>query len=104
MADVNIKAKLSVDTTEAEKGINNVKGNLKGAADTAKAGGADFGKLKDTIGQLGPAGDMATKQMGALNQAFNVLKANPIILVIGVLVGVIVALFQKFKEMEEVVS
>lgn len=102
MADVNIKAKLSVDTTEAEKGINNVKGNLKGAADTAKAGGADFGKLKDTIGQLGPAGDMATKQMGALNQAFNVLKANPIILVIGVLVGVIVALFQKFKEMEAV--
>lgn len=102
MADVNIKAKLSVDTTEADKGISNIKGNLKGASDTAKAGGADFSKLKDTIGQLGPAGDMATKQMGALNQAFNVLKANPIILVIGILVGVVVALFEKFKQMEAV--
>jgi hypothetical protein len=102
MADGNIKAKLSVDTTEADKGISNIKGNLKGASDTAKAGGADFSKLKDTIGQLGPAGDMATKQMGALNQAFNVLKANPIILVIGILVGVVVALFEKFKQMEAV--
>jgi hypothetical protein len=102
MADGNIKAKLSVDTTEADKGIINIKGNLKGASDTAKAGGADFSKLKDTIGQLGPAGDMATKQMGALNQAFNVLKANPIILVIGILVGVVVALFEKFKQMEAV--
>lgn len=102
MADVNIKAKLSVDTTEADKGISNIKGNLKGASDTAKAGGADFSKLKDTIGQLGPAGDMATKQMGSLNQAFNLLKANPIILVFTVIAGLVYALFQKFKEMEAV--
>lgn len=102
MADVNIKASITVDASNAEKGIKQVNDGIKGASSNAKSSTQDFGKLKDTMGQLGPAGEAATKQMGSLNQAFNLLKANPIIAVFALIAGLVYALFQKFKEMEAV--
>jgi hypothetical protein len=102
MADIQVKAKVSVETGDSSGKIKGIQDGLKGASSTAKTGGADFAKLKDALGSLGPAGDIASKGMGGLNQAFNILKANPIIGVFALIAGLVFALFQKFKQMEGV--
>lgn len=104
MADknINIKAKITADTGNAAENLSKVKQGLGNAAKSATESKDTFGKLKETMGGLGPVGDQATKQMGMLNQAFNILKANPIIGVFALIAGLVYALFQKFKEMEAV--
>ena len=102
MADINIKAKITTDTSDASKGVEQFENKIKGASNSAKGSQQDFGKLKDTIGSLGPAGEMATGKMEGLTQAFNVLKAHPIIAVFGIIAGLIIAIAKRMSEMEGV--
>lgn len=102
MADINIKAQLQVDTGNSAEKIGKTQEALKGASTQSKEVGGSFGKLKGELGALSPALGQASQGVGALTQAFNILKANPIIGVFALLAGLVVALFQKFKEMEGV--
>jgi chemotaxis protein histidine kinase CheA len=102
MADINIKAQLQVDTGNSAQSIGKTQDALKGASTQTKDAGNSFGKLKGELGALSPALGQASQGVGALTQAFNILKANPIIGVFALLAGLVVALFQKFKQMEGV--
>ena len=102
MADINIKAQLQVDTGNSAEKIGKTQDALKGASTQTKDAGNSFGKLKGELGALSPALGQASQGVGALTQAFNILKANPIIGVFALLAGLVVALFQKFKQMEGV--
>jgi len=102
MADINIKAQLQVDTGNSAEKIGKTQDALKGASNQTKEVGGSFGKLKGELGALSPALGQASQGVGALTQAFNILKANPIIGVFALMAGLVVALFQKFKQMEGV--
>lgn len=102
MADINIKAQLQVDTGNSAEKIGKTQEALKGASTQTKEVGGSFGKLKGELGALSPALGQASQGVGALTQAFNILKANPIIGVFALMAGLVVALFQKFKQMEGV--
>lgn len=76
------------------------KQNELGAA--SKMLGGNFKNFKEQLTSIpGPANQL-TGSLGGVNQAFNILKANPIIGVFALLAGLVVALFQKFKNMEAV--
>lgn len=102
MADVNIKAKIDVETGNSTESIKKTQDAMKGASTQTKEVGSSFGKLKGELGTLSPALGQASQGVGALTQAFNILKANPIIGVFALIAGLVVALFQKFKQMEAV--
>lgn len=102
MADINIKAQIQVDTGDSAKKVEGVQNAVKNTGAGVKDAGAQFGKLKGELGALSPALGGATQGVGALSQAFNILKANPIIGVFALIAGLVVALFQKFKQMEGV--
>lgn len=102
MAEVKIKTKFQVDTGEAESWLDKLKNKFKSFGTEAKTSTQDFGKLKDTIGSLGPVGEQATAKMGMLNNAFNILKANPIIAVFAAIAAVIIAIVKRMSEMEAV--
>jgi hypothetical protein len=102
MADINIKAKIDVDTGDSAAKIGKTQDAMKGASNQTKEVGGSFGKLKGELGSLSPALGQASQGVGTLTQAFNILKANPIIGVFALLAGLVVALFQKFKQMEGV--
>jgi hypothetical protein len=102
MADINIKAKIDVDTGDSAAKIGKTQDAMKGASNQTKEVGSSFGKLKGELGSLSPALGQASQGVGTLTQAFNILKANPIIGVFALLAGLVVALFQKFKQMEGV--
>lgn len=103
MADVDIKARVSVDTGNATQQIGNTKKAVAGLGDEVKkAGGGSFDKLKGSLAGVGPAAMDAAKGSGMLNAALNVLKANPIVLVVTTLAALIIGLFSHFKKMEGV--
>lgn len=102
MADINIKAQISVETGDSAKKVEGVQNAVKNTGNNVKDAGAQFGKLKGELGALSPALGQASQGVGALTQAFNILKANPIIGVFALIAGLVVALFQKFKQMEGV--
>lgn len=102
MADINIKAQIQVETGDSAKKVEGVQNAVKNTGNNVKDAGAQFGKLKGELGALSPALGQASQGVGALTQAFNILKANPIIGVFALIAGLVVALFQKFKQMEGV--
>jgi hypothetical protein len=102
MADINIKAKIDVETGNSTESIKKTQDAMKGASTQTKEVGGSFSKLKGELGTLSPALGQASNGVGALTQAFNILKANPIIGVFALIAGLVVALFQKFKQMEAV--
>lgn len=102
MADINIKAQIQVETGDSAKKVEGVQNAVKNTGAGVKDAGAQFGKLKGELGALSPALGKASEGVGGLTQAFNILKANPIIGVFALIAGLVVALFQKFKQMEGV--
>jgi hypothetical protein len=125
-----IAASLRVDSDDAVKNVLRLKGEvaalqkefnsaeagsdvqlkafkkLKSAQDelgnASKALGGNFKNIKEHLVSLpGPANQL-TGSLGGVNQAFNILKANPIIGVFALLAGLVVALFDKFRKMEGV--
>lgn len=92
-----IIATVKADTAQAEKGLNNVKKELKGVANES-----NFSKLSDNLTSISPAANKATQGINGLKMGLDILRANPIIAVITILVGLVIALFQPFKKMEAV--
>lgn len=102
MADIEIKARISADTSEATKGVDKLNNSLGATKKSTTDSVGSFGNLKKTLSDISPAADGASKGAGMLNGALNMLRANPIIAVISLLVITIVALFEKFRKMEGV--
>lgn len=127
MPDSNqiVAANLQVDSgnsnaniKEVNKNLTDVKANLKDTGATASVtskavgeSGASFGKLKEQIaavpGPLGAAGEGVSK----LSAAFKALLANPVVLVLAAIVGILTLLYKAFtntfeggEKMEQVFS
>lgn len=101
-----IAAEIKVDTGNSAKTVGDLKKEIQGVSDGATSAGVKgsqgIGKLTDSFSSLSPAAKKATEGAGMLTNALNVLKAHPIIAVFAGLVGIVVALFQRFKNMEGV--
>jgi len=101
-----IAAEIKVETGNSAKTVGDLKKEIQGVSDGATSAGVKgsqgIGKLTDSFSSLSPAAKKATEGAGMLTNALNVLKAHPIIAVFAGLVGIVVALFQRFKNMEGV--
>ena len=101
-----IAAEIKVETGNSAKTVGDLKKEIQGVSDGATSAGVKgsqgIGKLTDSFSSISPAAKKASEGAGMLNGALNVLKAHPIIAVFAGLVGIVVALFQKFKNMEGV--
>ena len=101
-----IAAEIKVETGNSAKTVGDLKKEIQGVSDGATSAGVKgsqgIGKLTDSFSSLSPAAKKATEGAGMLTNALNVLKAHPVIAVFAGLVGIVVALFQRFKNMEAV--
>ena len=101
-----IAAEIIVETGNSAKTVGDLKKEIQGVTDTASnagsKGSAGIGKLTDSFSSISPAAKKATEGAGMLTNALNALIAHPIIAVFAGLVGIVVALFQRFKNMEGV--
>jgi len=82
---------------QANKELGN---SLNETSGSAKEGSGSFKNLKDQISTISPAAGGAADGAGKFNAALNILKANPIIAVLAVLTAIILALINKFKDMD----
>jgi hypothetical protein len=95
-------AQLNTETAKLKGSLGDVGAVAKGTGTNVNLAGDHFSKLKTQIaGMPGPTKDLTTG-LGGVNQAFNLLKANPIIAVFALIAGLVIALFEKFKKMEAV--
>lgn len=83
----------------AQKELSSVQSKLNSTTDS---GNKSFANLKTGLTEMNPAFSKAAAGSNLFNGALNVLKANPIIAVISILVLIIVSLFERFKKMEAV--
>jgi aspartate beta-hydroxylase len=74
--------------------------SLNETSGEAKSSGGHFSKLKDSMSAVSPAAGGAAEGAGKFNAALNVLKANPIIAILAILTAIIIALINKFKDMD----
>lgn len=130
MAQVEIGAKISVDSSQAGKSINDLNESLKQAKaelnnakigseeyniaqakvkkatddlNTAQKGSSSsFSNLKQKMGEISPVAGQASESVGRFNGMLNILKANPIIAILAILTAIIIGLISKFKEMDGV--
>jgi hypothetical protein len=95
-------AQLNKETSQLKGNLTDVGATVKGTGKNVVEAGGSFEKLKGQIGAIpGPTKNL-TEGLGGVNQAFNLLKANPIIAVFALIAGLVVALFEKFRKMEAV--
>ena len=85
------------DLKKANKELGN---SLNETSGEAKQSGGSFKNLKEQMSQLSPAAGSAADGAGKFNGALNVLRANPIIGILALLTALIVALVNKFKDMD----
>lgn len=85
---------------ELKKANKELGNSLNETSSEAKKGSGSFSNLKDQIGTISPAAGGAAESAGKFNAALNVLKANPIIAILAVLTAIIIALINKFKDMD----
>lgn len=95
----------SAEHTKALKTLADQQAKLKVAmtdstAETKKSGEA-FGMLKDRLGSTVPGFKSATEGSGIFNEGLNVLRANPIILVLTLIVAALKALYDRFASTKE---
>jgi len=106
MADKTvIAAEIKVETGNSAKTVGDLKKEIQGVSESASnagKGSAGIGKLGESLSSISPAAKKASEGAGLLTNALNTLKAHPIIAVFAGLVGIVVALFQEFKNMEGV--
>lgn len=108
MADKVIGASLKLDTggatqemNEFGKATDQAGKSLGKTNEEAKETGGTFGNLKDGLSKLpGPLSGVASG-VGSVNTALKTLAANPIVLVITLLVAALVALYKAFASTEE---
>lgn len=93
---------LNKDTSQLKTTLEDTGATVKGTGKNIADTGGHFDKLKGQITALpGPTKNL-TEGLGGVNEAFNLLRANPIIGVFALIAGLLVALFQKFTKMEDV--
>ena len=92
--------KLQQAQNDLKKANKELGTSLNETSDGAKESSGSFKNLKDQIGTISPAAGGAADGAGKFNAALNVLKANPIIAILAVLTAIIVALVNKFKDMD----
>ena len=85
---------------ELKKANKELGNSLNETSNGAKEGSGSFKNLKDQIGTISPAAGGAAEGAGKFNSALNVLKANPIIAILAILTAIIIALINKFKDMD----
>jgi hypothetical protein len=103
MSDKIIAAKIQVDTGQASTEVKDFKNSLadtsKELKDTNKQAGEStgfFSNLKSKIGDMpGPLG-AASEGVSSLSTTFKALLANPVVLVITLIVGALAALYKAF--------
>jgi hypothetical protein len=124
MADVEIRGKISVDTGNTQKSVNEMIESIKTtkkAINDAKVGsveygkaqadlkkqtqeldaavsknGGSFGKLKDTLGQALPGFKGASEGASGLGKQLWLLVANPIVLILTAIIGALALLYKAF--------
>jgi hypothetical protein len=111
MSDSNqiIAASIQVDTGNSQESVGSLnketsklKNTLGDVGATNKKTGESFANIKAHIAGVDGPTKQLTGSSNALNQAWNFLKANPILGIFALLAGIVVALFDKFKKMEGV--
>jgi hypothetical protein len=102
MSDVQVKGKIIVDTGSSGQQIDSVKRKLNEAGAAGKGAGGTFSNLKQSLGGMAEGMTSGGKSAGLLNQAFNVLRANPVTGVFILIAGLVIALVNQFRKMEGV--
>lgn len=92
--------KLQQAQNELKKANGDLQKSMKGTDDAAKSSGEKFGNLKGQMASISPAAGGAAEAASKFNGVLNILKANPIIAVLTILVAIIIGLVNKFKEMD----
>jgi hypothetical protein len=92
--------KLQQAQNELKKANKELGTSLNETSGDAKASGGHFSNLKESMSAVSPAAGAAADGAGKFNGALNVLRANPIIAILAVLTAIIVALVNKFKDMD----
>lgn len=92
--------KLQQAQNELKKANGDLQKSMKGTDDAAKSSGEKFGNLKGQMSAISPAAGGAADAASKFNGVLNILKANPIIAVLTILVAIIIGLVNKFKEMD----
>ncbi len=107
MADKVISATLKLNTGTAATDIGNVNKQLGktteelgGANETAKTTTSSFSTLKDGLGKLPGPLKSVTSGVESVGTSLKALAANPIVLVITLLVAALVALYKAFASTE----
>jgi hypothetical protein len=95
-------ASLNKETSQLKSTLGQVGATVKGTGKEVGLSGEHFGKLKGQIAALPGPTNQLTQGLGGVNQAFNLLRANPIIGIFALIAGLVIALFQKFQKMEAV--
>jgi len=85
---------------ELKKANKELGNSLNETSGGAKESSGNFKNLKEQIGTISPAAGGAADGAGKFNSALNVLKANPIIAILAILTAIILALINKFKDMD----
>lgn len=86
--------------SELKKANKELGNSLSETSGSAKESGGSFKNLKDQISTISPAAGGAADGAGKFNASLNVLKANPIIAILAILTAIIIALINKFKDMD----
>ena len=92
--------KLQQAQNELKKANGDLQKSMKGTDDAAKSSGEKFGNLKGQMSAISPAAGGAADAASKFNGVLNILKANPIIAVLTILVAIIIGLVNKFKQMD----
>jgi hypothetical protein len=92
--------KLQQAQNELKKANGDLQKSMKGTEDAAKSGGEKFSNLKGQMSAISPAAGGAADAASKFNGVLNILKANPIIAILTILVAIIIGLVNKFKEMD----
>ena len=103
MADVNIKASITVETgdtaqkvEQVQTGMSNAGKSIQDTSNKTKDASGSFGKLKDSLGNIpGPIG-MVANGVDGLKKAFTALIANPIGIMLAAIVATLALMYKAF--------
>lgn len=81
------------ELTKAQKDLTN---SSKSLGDESKGVSGHFSNIKEGLGKVNPAFNGATEGVGKLSGAFKVLLANPVVLILAAIVGLLYTLYKAF--------
>lgn len=93
----DIKAKIVIETGESVKNIQDAQNSLQGLNTQGGQSVGMFSNLKSKLLEASPAAKSASGALGGVNNAFNLLRANPIVFVITTLIGLLIGIVNYMK-------